>query len=111
VAVQLRIVATFWGTMASPEPMAIAVLATGSTAVLLLALVMLVLDVGLLLSRRCVGRASSALRAEAAAAGRLLALLVSGYGISQAWPCPSPGRSTWRSRICLLRSTAIACCS
>ncbi len=60
VAVQLRIVATFWGTMASPEipKLAIAVLATGSTAVLLLALMMLVLDAGLLLRACCVGRAS-----------------------------------------------------
>ncbi|KAG1488003.1 hypothetical protein G6F52_014052 [Rhizopus delemar] len=50
VAVQLRIVATFWGTMASPEipKLAIATLATGSPAVLLLALVLLVLSVNLL---------------------------------------------------------------
>ncbi len=53
VVVQLRIVATFWGTMASPEipKLAIATLATGSTAVLLLALLMLAMDAGLLASR------------------------------------------------------------
>ena len=52
IAVQLRIVASFWGTMASPEipKMAIATLATGSTAVLL-ALALLVLDAGLLAAR------------------------------------------------------------
>jgi hypothetical protein len=98
--------------LAEIPKLAIAVLATGSTAVLLLALVMLVLDAGLLLSRSLRWpRMHRPCALEAAAVGRLLALLVSGYGISQAWPCPSPGRSRWRSRICLLRSTAIACCS
>ncbi len=60
MAVQLRIVATFWGTMASPEipKMAIAVLATGSTAVLLLALLMLVLVWACCCRACCVGRAS-----------------------------------------------------
>jgi hypothetical protein len=94
VAVQLRIVATFWGTMASPEipKMAIAVLATGSTAVLLLALLMLVLDVGLLLSRLLRWpRIVSALRAsKLRPLAGLLALLVSGYGISQGMAVPQP---------------------
>lgn len=94
MAVQLRIVATFWGTMASPEipKMAIAVLATGSTAVLLLALLMLVLDVGLLLSRLLRWpRILSALRAsKLRPLAGLLALLVSGYGISQGMAVPQP---------------------
>lgn len=94
VAVQLRIVATFWGTMASPEipKMSIAALATGSTAVLLLASVMLVLDAGLLVSRLlrwpCM---VSALRApKLRPLVGLLALLVSGYGISQGMAVPKP---------------------
>ncbi|HFF3760445.1 metallophosphoesterase [Stenotrophomonas maltophilia] len=94
VAVQLRIVATFWGTMASPEipKLAIATLATGSTAVLLLALVMLVLDAGLLLSRALRRpRAVSALRAPTLRpVAAVLALLVSGYGISQGMAVPKP---------------------
>ncbi|HGM7335178.1 TPA: metallophosphoesterase [Stenotrophomonas maltophilia] len=94
VAVQLRIVATFWGTMASPEipKLAIATLATGSTAVLLLALVMLVLDAGLLLSRLLRRpRAVSALRApRLRPVVALLALLVSGYGVSQGMAVPKP---------------------
>jgi hypothetical protein len=51
--VQLRIVATLLGHdgLAGDPKLAIATLATGSTAVLLLALLMLVLDAGLLLSR------------------------------------------------------------
>ncbi|AWH55419.1 metallophosphoesterase [Stenotrophomonas sp. ESTM1D_MKCIP4_1] len=94
LAVQLRIVATFWGTMASPEipKMAIAVLATGSTAVLLLALAMLLFDAGLLAARALhLPRAVSALRAPLlrplAAA---VALLVSGYGVSQGMAVPKP---------------------
>lgn len=93
VAVQLRIVATFWGTMASPEipKLAIATLATGSTAVLLLALVMLVLDAGLLLSRLLRRRAVSALRAPwLRPVAAVLALLVSGYGVSQGMAVPKP---------------------
>ena len=94
VAVQLRIVATFWGTMASPEipKLAIATLATGSTAVLLLALVMLVLDAGLLLSRLLRRpRAISALRApRLRPVAAVLALLVSGYGVSQGMAVPKP---------------------
>ncbi len=94
LAVQLRIVATFWGTMASPEipKMAIAVLATGSTAVLLLALAMLLFDAGLLAARVLrLPRAVSALRAPllrpSAAA---VALLLSGYGVSQGMAVPQP---------------------
>lgn len=94
LAVQLRIVATFWGTMASPEipKMAIAVLASGSTAVLLLALVMLLFDAGLLAARALrLPRVVSALRAPMlrplAAA---VALLVSGYGVSQGMAVPQP---------------------
>jgi len=94
LAVQLRIVATFWGTMASPEipKMAIAVLATGSTAVLLLALAMLLFDAGLLLARalRLPG-AVSALRTpllRPLAAG--VALLLSAYGVSQGMAVPKP---------------------
>ncbi len=94
VAVQLRIVATFWGTMASPEipKLAIATLATGSTAVLLLALVMLVLDAGLLLSRLLRRpRAVSVLRApRLRPVAAVLALLVSGYGVSQGMAVPKP---------------------
>ncbi|WP_164274575.1 metallophosphoesterase [Stenotrophomonas sp. B1-1] len=92
LAVQLRIVATFWGTMASPEipKLAIAVLATGSTAVLLLALALLVMDAGLLLSRLLRWpRVVTALRARMLrplAAG--LALLLSGYGVSQGMAVP-----------------------
>ncbi|WP_416058532.1 metallophosphoesterase [Stenotrophomonas maltophilia] len=94
VAVQLRIVASFWGTMASPEipKMAIAVLATGSTAVLLLALAMLLFDAGLLAARMLrLPRAVSALRApllRPLAAG--VALLLSGYGVSQGMAVPKP---------------------
>jgi len=94
VAVQLRIVASFWGTMASPEipKMAIAVLATGSTAVLLLALAMLLFDAGLLAARVLrLPRAVSALRAprlRPLAAG--VALLLSGYGVSQGMAVPTP---------------------
>lgn len=94
LAVQLRIVATFWGTMASPEipKMAIAVLATGSTAVLLLALSMLLFDAGLLAARalRLPG-AVSALRTpllRPLAAG--VALLLSAYGVSQGMAVPKP---------------------
>lgn len=92
VAVQLRIVATFWGTMASPEipKLAIATLATGSTAVLLLALLMLAMDAGLLASRLLRWpRAVAALRTRRLrpAAG-VLALLVSGYGVSQGMAVP-----------------------
>ncbi|WP_369038322.1 metallophosphoesterase [Stenotrophomonas maltophilia] len=93
LAVQLRIVATFWGTMASPEipRMAIATLATGSTAVLLLALGLLVLDAGLLLSRALRWpRAVAALRTRMLrplAAG--LALLLSAYGVSQGMAVPT----------------------
>ncbi|MBH1669926.1 metallophosphoesterase [Stenotrophomonas maltophilia] len=94
VAVQLRIVAMFWGTMASPEipKLTIAVLATGSTAVLLLALMMLVLDAGLLLSRLLRWpRIVSVLRAlKLRPLAGLLALLVSGYGISQGMAVPQP---------------------
>ena len=92
IAVQLRIVATFWGTMASPEipKLAIAVLATGSTAVLLLALVMLVMDVCLLgawLLRR--PRVTAALRAPWLRPGAgMLALLVSAWGASQGMAVP-----------------------
>ena len=94
VAVQLRIVASFWGTMASPEipRMAIAVLATGSTAVLMLALAMLLFDAGLLAARMLrLPRAVSALRApllRPLAAG--VALLLSGYGVSQGMAVPKP---------------------
>lgn len=94
LAVQLRIVATFWGTMASPEipKMAIAVLATGSTAVLLLALAMLLFDAGLLLARVLrLPRAVSALRTPLLcplAAG--VALLLSAYGVSQGMAVPKP---------------------
>jgi len=94
LAVQLRIVATFWGTMASPEipKMAIAVLATGSTAVLLLALAMLLFDACLLAARalRLPG-AVSALRTpllRPLAAG--VALLLSAYGVSQGMAVPKP---------------------
>ncbi|HFF6188255.1 metallophosphoesterase [Stenotrophomonas maltophilia] len=94
VAVQLRIVAMFWGTMASPEipKLAIASLATGSTAVLLLALFLLVLDAGLLVSRILRRpRAVSALRApKLRPAAGVLALLVSGYGVSQGMAVPKP---------------------
>ena len=94
VAVQLRIVATFWGTTASPEipKLAIATLATGSTAVLLLALVMLVLDAGLLLSRLLRWpRTVSVLRApKLRPTAGLLALLVSGYGVSPGMAVPKP---------------------
>ncbi|HGM4745264.1 metallophosphoesterase [Stenotrophomonas maltophilia] len=94
VAVQLRIVAMFWGTMASPEipKLAIATLATGSTAVLLLALLMLVLDAGLLLSHLLRWpRIVSVLRAsKLRPLGGLAALLVSGYGISQGMAVPQP---------------------
>jgi len=94
LAVQLRIVATFWGTMASPEipKMAIAMLATGSTAVLLLALPMLLFDAGLLLARVLrLPRAVSALRTpllRPLAAG--VALLLSAYGVSQGMAVPKP---------------------
>ncbi|WP_262219204.1 metallophosphoesterase [Stenotrophomonas maltophilia] len=92
IAVQLRIVATFWGTMASPEipKLAIAVLATGSTAVLLLALVMLVMDVGLLGAWVLRGpRVTAALRAPWLRPGAgLLALLVSAWGVSQGMAVP-----------------------
>ncbi len=94
LAVQLRIVATFWGTMASPEipKMAIAVLATGSTAVLLLALAMLLLDAGLLAARVLrLPRVLSALRMpllRPLAAG--VALLLSAYGVSQGMAVPKP---------------------
>lgn len=94
VAVQLRIVASFWGTMASPEipKMAIAVLATGSTAVLMLALAMLLFDAGLLAARMLrLPRAVSALRApllRPLAAG--VALLLGGYGVSQGMAVPKP---------------------
>lgn len=94
VAVQLRIVATFWGTMASPEipKLAIATLAAGSTAVLLLALLMLALDVGLLASRLLRWpRAVAALRTRSLRpAAALLALLVSGYGVSEGMVVPKP---------------------
>lgn len=94
VAVQLRIVAMFWGTMASPEipKLAIASLATGSTAVLLLALFLLVLDAGLLVSRILRRpRAVSALRApKLRPAAGVLALLVSAYGVSQGMAVPKP---------------------
>ncbi len=94
LGVQLRIVATFWGTMASPEipKMAIAMLATGSTAVLLLALAMLLFDAGLLLARVLrLPRAVSALRTpllRPLAAG--VALLLSAYGVSQGMAVPKP---------------------
>lgn len=94
LAVQLRIVATFWGTMASPEipKMAIAVLATGSTAVLLLALAMLLFDAGLLLARVLrLPRAVAALRTpllRPLAAG--VALMLSAYGVSQGMAVPKP---------------------
>ncbi len=92
VAVQLRIVATFWGTMASPEipKLAIATLATGSTAVLLLALLMLAMDAGLLASRLLRWpRAVAALRTRRLRpATGVLALLVSGYGVSQGMAVP-----------------------
>ena len=97
VAVQLRIVATFWGTMASPEipKLAIATLATGSTAVLLLALLMLAMDVGLLASACCAGLVRSPHCARGACGRRLACwpcwsvVMVS----ARAWQCPSPGRS------------------
>ncbi|MGE6332469.1 metallophosphoesterase [Stenotrophomonas sp. NPDC077659] len=94
LAVQLRIVATFWGTMASPEipQMAIAVLATGSTAVLLLALAMLLFDAGLLAARVLrLPRAVSALHTpllRPLAAGA--AFLLSAYGVSQGMAVPKP---------------------
>ena len=97
VAVQLRIVATFWGTMASPEipKLAIATLATGSTAVLLLALVMLVLDAGLLVSRLLRWpRMVSALRAPQLRTVPACWPCWSVVMVSaRAWQCPSRGRS------------------
>ncbi len=94
IAVQLRIVASFWGTMASPEipKMAIATLATGSTAVLLLALVLLVLDAGLLAARLLrAPRALSVLRSKALRpSAAVLALLLSAFGVSQGMAVPKP---------------------
>lgn len=94
IAVQLRIVASFWGTMASPEipKMAIATLATGSTAVLLLALALLVLDAGLLAARLLrAPRALSALRNRALRpSAAVLALLLSAFGVSQGMAVPKP---------------------
>lgn len=94
LALQLRIVGTFWGTMASPEipKLAIATLATGSTAVLLLALLLLVLDAGLLGARLLRWQRGMALlrtpvlRPLAAA----LALLASAFGVSQGMAVPAP---------------------
>lgn len=115
IAVQLRIVATFWGTMASPEipKLAIATLATGSTAVLLLALAMLVLDAGLLLSRLLRWqRAASALRgAKLRPVAGVLACWSVAMASARVWLYPRPGRLRWRSMICRPRSMATACCS
>jgi len=92
LALHHRIVARFAGTMASPElpKMVIALLATGFTAVLLLAVFVIVLDVLLLASRMLrVQRVADALRTPwlrpSAAA---VALLLSAYGISQGMAVP-----------------------
>lgn len=92
LALHHRIVARFAGTMASPEipKAAIAVLATGFTALLLGALLLLLLDM-LLLGTRLLRRprAAAALRAvwlRPAAMG--VALLLSGYGIWQGMAVP-----------------------
>ena len=92
MALHHRIVAQFAGTMASPEipRMAIAVLATGFTALLLGALFLLLLDAGLLIARLLRSpRAIRALRARwlrPAAGGVALLLAVS--GISQGMAVP-----------------------
>lgn len=92
LALHHRIVARFAGTMASPEipKMAIAVLATGFTALLLLALFLIVLDMALLVSRLLrAPRAVNALRRPwLRPSVGLFALLLSAYGISQGMAVP-----------------------
>ncbi|MCC7634614.1 metallophosphoesterase [Stenotrophomonas rhizophila] len=96
LALHHRIVARFAGTMASPEipKAAIALLATGFTALLLGALLLLLFDAVLLGARllRC-PRVIAALRAgwlRPAAMG--VALLVSSYGIWQGMAVPQTRR-------------------
>ena len=92
LALHHRIVARFAGTMASPEipKAAIVVLATGFTALLLGALLLLLLD-ALLLGARLLRRprAAAALRAAWLRPGAMaVALLLSGYGIWQGMAVP-----------------------
>lgn len=92
LALHHRIVARFAGTMASPEipKVAIALLATGFTALLLGALLLLLLD-ALLLGARLLRRprAVAALRAPWLRPGAMaIALLLSGYGIWQGMAVP-----------------------
>ncbi|WP_312319371.1 metallophosphoesterase [Stenotrophomonas sp.] len=92
LALHHRIVARFAGTMASPElpKMVIALLATGFTALLLLAVFVIVLDVLLLAARLLRARRMAValrtpwLRPSVAA----VALLLSAYGISQGMAVP-----------------------
>lgn len=92
MALHHRIVAQFAGTMASPEipKMAIAVLATGFTALLIGALFLLLLDGALLVARLLrAPRATAALRAgwlRPSAGG--IALLLAIFGISQGMAVP-----------------------
>lgn len=94
MALHHRIVAQFAGTMASPEipKMAIAVLATGFTTLLLSALFLLLLDAALLLGKLLKsGRAAAALRARwlRPLAG-LVALALGIFGVSQGMAVPKP---------------------
>lgn len=94
MALHHRIVAQFAGTMASPEipKMAIAVLATGFTSLLLGALFLLLLDAALLLARLLrSASATAALRARwlRPTAG-ITALALGIFGVSQGMAVPKP---------------------
>ena len=94
MALHHRIVAQFAGTMASPEipQMAIAVLATGFTSLLLGALFLLLLDAALLLARLLrSASATAALRARwlRPTAG-ITALALGIFGVSQGMAVPKP---------------------
>ncbi len=92
LALHHRIVARFAGTMASPEipKAAIAVLATGFTALLLLAVFLLVVDAVLLIARLVRSpRVAEALRTPwLRPSAALVALLLAAWGISQGMAVP-----------------------
>lgn len=92
LALHHRIVARFAGTMASPElpKMVIALLATGFTALLLLAIAVIVMDVLLLVARvlRARGMADALRTPWLRPSAAIVALLVSAYGISQGMAVP-----------------------
>jgi uncharacterized protein len=92
LALHHRIVARFAGTMASPEipKAAIAVLATGFTALLLLAVFLLVVDAALLVARLLrSARVAQALRTPwLRPSAAFAALLLSAWGISQGMAVP-----------------------